>query len=161
MNKLALASLGLTVIVLAACSSDSATGTKSATTLESVAGISTGRAILTGTLRGGGTAYFAARSDLSTLLHDMALVRPTQLSFVPRIWEILFQDYQSRLEHHAEDQAPNRAEHRVCEHQPHHLKQLFVRCRERLYHLQRLLPARRAVSGGDRFRHSGRTMDAR
>ena len=60
-----------------------------------------GRAILTGTLHGGGTAYFAARSDLSTLLDDMALVRPTQLSFVPRIWEILFQDYQSRLEHHA------------------------------------------------------------
>src|SRR6185312_11216930 len=58
-----------------------------------------GRAILTGTLHGGGTAYFAARSDLSTLLDDMALVRPTQLSFVPRIWEMLFQEVQSEIDH--------------------------------------------------------------
>lgn len=53
-----------------------------------------GRGILSTTLCSGGTAYFAARSDLSTLLEDLALVRPTQLTFVPRIWEMIFQEYQ-------------------------------------------------------------------
>ncbi|MGV0805074.1 carboxylic acid reductase [Mycolicibacterium setense] len=57
-----------------------------------------GRGILIGTLSSGGTAYFAARSDLSTFLDDLALVRPTQLSFVPRIWDMLFQEYQSRVD---------------------------------------------------------------
>ncbi|MDH6193620.1 fatty acid CoA ligase FadD9 [Mycobacterium frederiksbergense] len=57
-----------------------------------------GRGILIGTLSSGGTAYFAARSDLSTFLDDLALVRPTQLSFVPRIWDMLFQEYQSRMD---------------------------------------------------------------
>ena len=49
-----------------------------------------GRGILYGTLGSGGTAYFAAKSDLSTLLEDLALVRPTELNFVPRIWDMLF-----------------------------------------------------------------------
>jgi fatty acid CoA ligase FadD9 len=57
-----------------------------------------GRGILYGTLGNGGTACFAARSDLSTLLEDLALVRPTQLTFVPRIWEILFQEFQRELD---------------------------------------------------------------
>ncbi|MBP2452815.1 carboxylic acid reductase [Mycolicibacterium lutetiense] len=57
-----------------------------------------GRGILIGTLSSGGTAYFAARSDLSTFLGDLALVRPTQLSFVPRIWDMLFGEYQSHLD---------------------------------------------------------------
>ena len=43
-----------------------------------------GRGLLYATLGVGGTAYFAARSDLSTFLEDLALVRPTQLSFVPQ-----------------------------------------------------------------------------
>lgn len=42
-----------------------------------------GRGILYGTLGNGGTAYFSARSDLSTFLEDLALVRPTELNFVP------------------------------------------------------------------------------
>ncbi|MDX6364867.1 MAG: fatty acid CoA ligase FadD9, partial [Streptomyces sp.] len=33
--------------------------------------------------------YFGAASDLSTLLDDIALVRPTKMTFVPRIWEII------------------------------------------------------------------------
>ena len=37
-----------------------------------------GRVILYSTLGAGGTAYFAARSDLSTLLDDIALARPTK-----------------------------------------------------------------------------------
>ena len=38
-----------------------------------------GRSILYGSLGTGGTAYFAAKSDLSTLLEDLALVRPTEV----------------------------------------------------------------------------------
>ncbi|WP_068188050.1 carboxylic acid reductase [Mycobacterium sp. UM_CSW] len=52
-----------------------------------------GRGNLYGTLGNGGTAYFAARSDLSTLLEDLELVRPTEMNFVPRIWETLYAEY--------------------------------------------------------------------
>jgi fatty acid CoA ligase FadD9 len=48
-----------------------------------------GRLILYSTLGAGGTAYFTARSDLSTLLDDLALTSPTKLDLVPRIWEML------------------------------------------------------------------------
>ena len=64
-----------------------------------------GRQILYSTLGAGGTAYFAARSDLSTLLEDLALVRPTKLDFVPRIWEMLFQEVQSEVDHRWTDGA--------------------------------------------------------
>lgn len=57
-----------------------------------------GRGILYGTLGNGGTAYFSARSDLSTLLEDLALVRPTELNFVPRIWEMLYQHFRSAVD---------------------------------------------------------------
>ncbi|MGH3642840.1 MAG: carboxylic acid reductase [Mycobacterium sp.] len=57
-----------------------------------------GRVILYSTLGVGGTAYFAAKSDLSTLLDDLALVRPTKLDLVPRIWEMLFQEVQSEVD---------------------------------------------------------------
>jgi fatty acid CoA ligase FadD9 len=57
-----------------------------------------GRGILYGTLGNGGTAYFAAKSDLSTLLEDLELVRPTELNFVPRIWETLYGEYQRQVE---------------------------------------------------------------
>jgi fatty acid CoA ligase FadD9 len=57
-----------------------------------------GRVILYSTLGAGGTAYFAARSDLSTLLDDLALVRPTKLDLVPRLWEMLFQEVQSEVD---------------------------------------------------------------
>jgi fatty acid CoA ligase FadD9 len=60
-----------------------------------------GRVILYSTLGVGGTAYFAAKSDLSTLLDDLALVRPTKLDFVPRIWEMLFQEVQSEVDRRA------------------------------------------------------------
>src|SRR5690625_845511 len=43
-----------------------------------------GRGILYGTLGNGGTAYFSARSDLSTFLEDLALGQPTELNFVDR-----------------------------------------------------------------------------
>ncbi|OBG33950.1 oxidoreductase, partial [Mycobacterium alsense] len=57
-----------------------------------------GRGILFGTLGNGGTAYFAARSDLSTLLEDLELVRPTELNFVPRIWETLYGEFQRQVD---------------------------------------------------------------
>ncbi|MBV8861585.1 MAG: carboxylic acid reductase [Mycobacterium sp.] len=53
-----------------------------------------GRGILYWTLASGGTAYFAAAPDLSTFFEDLALARPTQLAFVPRIWEMLYQHFQ-------------------------------------------------------------------
>ncbi|KKC03173.1 carboxylic acid reductase [Mycobacterium nebraskense] len=64
-----------------------------------------GRGILYGTLGNGGTAYFAAKSDLSTLLEDLELVRPTELNFVPRIWETLFGEFQRRVERRLSDGA--------------------------------------------------------
>ncbi len=57
-----------------------------------------GRGMLYGTLGAGGTAYFAAKSDLSTFLDDLALVRPTQLSFVPRVWDMIFAHVQTQLD---------------------------------------------------------------
>ncbi|OBH80105.1 oxidoreductase [Mycobacterium mantenii] len=64
-----------------------------------------GRGILYGTLGNGGTAYFAARSDLSTLLEDLELVRPTEMNFVPRIWETLFGEFQRQVERRLADGA--------------------------------------------------------
>lgn len=74
-----------------------------------------GRGILYGTLGNGGTAYFAARSDLSTLLQDLELVRPTELNFVPRIWETLFGEYQRQVERRLPDNADSQARKAVEE----------------------------------------------
>lgn len=52
-----------------------------------------GRGALFGTLGNGGIAYFTAKSDLSTLIEDFALVRPTEINLVPRIWETLHSEY--------------------------------------------------------------------
>jgi fatty acid CoA ligase FadD9 len=57
-----------------------------------------GRSGLYATLAHGGTAYFAAKSDLSTLLDDLALVRPTQLTFVPRVWDMLAAEARREIE---------------------------------------------------------------
>ncbi|HEY8983976.1 MAG TPA: carboxylic acid reductase [Streptomyces sp.] len=54
-----------------------------------------GRTALYSTLGQGGTSYFTAKSDVSTLFEDMGLTRPTQLLLVPRICDMLFQEYQS------------------------------------------------------------------
>jgi fatty acid CoA ligase FadD9 len=69
-----------------------------------------GRGVLYGTLAGGGTVYFAAKSDLSTFLEDLALARPTQLNFVPRIWDMLFQEYQSEVDRRGADTPAEQAE---------------------------------------------------
>lgn len=44
---------------------------------------------------GGGTTYFTAKSDLSMLLEDMKIVRPTMMAWVPRICELLYLRYHS------------------------------------------------------------------
>lgn len=62
-----------------------------------------GRGILYSALASGGTVNFAARADLSTFLEDLALTRPTQMNFVPRIWDMLFGEYQSRKAHGADE----------------------------------------------------------
>ncbi|VBA49949.1 carboxylic acid reductase [Mycobacterium pseudokansasii] len=62
-----------------------------------------GRGVLYGTLGNGGTAYFAAKSDLSTLLEDLRLVRPTELNFVPRIWETLYGEYRRAVDQRSAD----------------------------------------------------------
>ncbi|WP_348540919.1 carboxylic acid reductase [Streptomyces sp. SAI-041] len=55
-----------------------------------------GRASLYMTLVQGGTVYFTGLSDMSTLFDDMREARPTQLQLVPRICDMLLQEYQSR-----------------------------------------------------------------
>jgi fatty acid CoA ligase FadD9 len=64
-----------------------------------------GRGTLYGTLGNGGTAYFGAKSDLSTLLEDLTLVRPTELNFVPRIWEMLYQEFRHEVDRRCADGA--------------------------------------------------------
>ncbi|MFI6663167.1 carboxylic acid reductase [Streptomyces sp. NPDC050523] len=56
-----------------------------------------GRYALMGSLARGGLAQFAARSDLSTLFADLALVRPTELALVPRVCDLLFERYQHEM----------------------------------------------------------------
>jgi fatty acid CoA ligase FadD9 len=60
-----------------------------------------GQHIVYGALGSGGTVYFVAKSDLSALLFDLALVRPTDLNFVPQVWGMLFAEFQSRLNQRA------------------------------------------------------------
>ena len=67
-----------------------------------------GRRVLYITLGAGGTAYFVAQGDLSTFFEDLALVRPTKLSFVPRIWDMLFQRLQSEVDRRSVDGADRR-----------------------------------------------------
>ena len=62
-----------------------------------------GRASLVSSLAHGGTTYFTAKSDLSTFFADIALSGPTELMLVPRICDMLFQQYQSELDRRAAD----------------------------------------------------------
>ncbi|MFF4919680.1 carboxylic acid reductase [Kitasatospora sp. NPDC001261] len=60
-----------------------------------------GRMSVLGTLARGGLGCFTARSDLSSLFEDIALVRPTELTMVPRICDMLFQRYRGELDRRA------------------------------------------------------------
>lgn len=59
------------------------------------------RRLVIKTLAMGGTAHFVARSDLSTLLEDLALIRPTDIALVPRVCELLFDSYHAQLNQRA------------------------------------------------------------
>lgn len=71
-----------------------------------------GRGALYGALSTGGTVYFAARADLSTFLDDLALVRPTQLSLVPRVWDMIHQEVQREIDRSEADEDAVLAEKR-------------------------------------------------
>ncbi len=53
---------------------------------------------LIATLASGGTGYFAAKSDMSTLFDDIALIRPTALNLVPRVCDLIFRRYRKELD---------------------------------------------------------------
>ncbi len=57
-----------------------------------------GRIMLQGVLARGGTAFFTAKSDMSTLFEDIARTRPTELFFVPRVCDMIFQRYQAEMD---------------------------------------------------------------
>ncbi|MFF5390124.1 carboxylic acid reductase [Streptomyces sp. NPDC013012] len=68
-----------------------------------------GHSSLKNTLARGGITYFTARSDLSTFFEDIALARPTELSLIPRICELIFQKYQSELDRRTTADTTDRA----------------------------------------------------
>jgi fatty acid CoA ligase FadD9 len=57
-----------------------------------------GRVALLASFQTGGTTYFVPESDLSTLFEDWQLVRPTQVPLVPRVLDMLFQHYHTRID---------------------------------------------------------------
>ncbi|OBJ22732.1 carboxylic acid reductase [Mycobacterium sp. 1245801.1] len=57
-----------------------------------------GRIALLACIRAGGTTYFAAGPELSTLFEDWALVRPTELYVVPRVIEMLIQRFRTGVD---------------------------------------------------------------
>jgi fatty acid CoA ligase FadD9 len=64
-----------------------------------------GRFPLASSFLAGGTSYFVAETDLSTLYQDWTLVRPTELSLVPRVVDMLFQRYRSAADRRRSDGA--------------------------------------------------------
>ncbi|MFE3317008.1 carboxylic acid reductase [Nocardia sp. NPDC059195] len=56
------------------------------------------RLSLYGTLGRGGTTYFTGRPDRSTLLDDLALVRPTEIAFAPRVCELLLHQFRDDVD---------------------------------------------------------------
>lgn len=70
-----------------------------------------GHSSLKSTLTRGGTCFFTAQANLSTLIEDISLVKPTELSLVPRVCEMLYQKYQAELaRHNAADGDPRALE---------------------------------------------------
>ncbi|MEU6931398.1 carboxylic acid reductase [Streptomyces sp. NPDC046374] len=57
-----------------------------------------GHSSLKATMARGGTSYFTASSDLSTFFEDVALARPTELSLVPRVCEMLHQRFRGDVD---------------------------------------------------------------
>jgi fatty acid CoA ligase FadD9 len=69
-----------------------------------------GRLPLVSSFRAGGINYFVAEPDLSTLFEDWTIVRPTEMTLVPRVVDMLFQRYRSTVDRlSAEGIAPDLA----------------------------------------------------
>ena len=56
-----------------------------------------GRTTVTMLLSAGGTIYFTAKPDMSTLFEDIRLARPTFITFIPRIFDLVYQHYQNEV----------------------------------------------------------------
>ncbi|MEU5119266.1 carboxylic acid reductase [Streptomyces asoensis] len=69
------------------------------------------RRLVIKTLAAGGTAHFVAAADLSTLLDDLALIRPTEIAMVPRVCELLFESYHAQLNRRAAHGTPGEDDH--------------------------------------------------
>jgi len=70
-----------------------------------------GRAMVWTTLAQGGTCYLTLKSDLSTLLEDIRLARPTFLTFMPRFAELIYQSFQAEVQRRiAADEKPDKAD---------------------------------------------------
>lgn len=57
-----------------------------------------GRNMVHAALAQGGTAHFTLKSDMSTLFEDFRIVRPTEILFIPRVCELIYQHYQSEVQ---------------------------------------------------------------
>jgi fatty acid CoA ligase FadD9 len=57
-----------------------------------------GRDMVFTALAQGGTAYFSLKSDMSTLMEDARIVRPTWIMFFPRLVEMVYQNYLSETQ---------------------------------------------------------------
>nr|WEH02133.1 carboxylic acid reductase [Expression vector JGI_C7] len=68
-----------------------------------------GRVALIGTLVRGGLCCFTASSDMSTLLEDYSLVRPTELMVVPRVCELVHERFRAEVDRRAIDSADDTA----------------------------------------------------
>jgi fatty acid CoA ligase FadD9 len=62
-----------------------------------------GRAQIIAALVRGGSTHFTRRSDMSTLFDDIRLVRPTLLAIVPRVAEMIYQEFEHRVARRAWD----------------------------------------------------------
>ncbi|MGW5437661.1 carboxylic acid reductase [Nocardia asteroides] len=60
------------------------------------------RLTLNGVLARGGTAYFTAAADMSTLFEDIALVRPTEIFLVPRVCDMLLHRFRREVDRRAD-----------------------------------------------------------
>lgn len=56
-----------------------------------------GRSNMISIMACGGTGYFTLKPDLSTLLEDIRIARPTFLSLFPRIFELIHQHFQNEV----------------------------------------------------------------
>ncbi|XVV06079.1 carboxylic acid reductase [Actinosynnema sp. CA-248983] len=81
-----------------------------------------GHSSVKNTLARGGISYFTASSDLSTFFEDIALARPSELSLVPRVCELLFQYHRSEVDRRAPSPADRaRVEEEVKAHIREHV----------------------------------------